>query len=117
MITKNLNRPIKTLPRRVYDYLYRLHGPQGWWPLQNLASPYHPGDYTYPHTAAERWEIALGAVLTQNTAWTNVEKALQNLKQAQLNTRQAIHQANPAILATALKPAGYFRQKTKCLRT
>ncbi len=102
-----------TLPCRVYDYLYRLHGPQGWWPLQNLASPYHLGDFSYPRTAGERWEIALGAVLTQNTAWANVEQALAHLKQAQLNSLKAIQAAEHATLATAIRPAGYFNQKAK----
>jgi endonuclease-3 related protein len=105
---------MKTLTiHQVYQALLTLHGPQGWWPLQNLASPYHPGDYSYPHTAAERWEIALGAVLTQNTAWTNVEKALQNLQQQGLSHLPAIQAVDETSLGQALRPAGYFRQKAK----
>src|SRR3569833_2337067 len=51
--------------REVYDHLYRVHGPQSWWP------------------AKTPFEVMVGAVLTQNTAWTNVEKAIANLHGAE----------------------------------
>ena len=97
----------------IYKSLLALHGPQGWWPLQNLASPYHPGDYSYPHTAAERWEIALGAALAQNTTWTNVEKALHNLRQQGLDRLSALKAIDEETLGQIIRPSGYFRQKAK----
>ena len=74
------------------------HGPQDWW----------PGD--------SRFEIMVGAVLTQNTAWTNVERAIGNLKKAKVLTAEAIVAAYPKRLATWLKPSGYFNVKAKRLK-
>src|SRR5688572_10592189 len=74
----------------VYAALCRAHGPQHWW----------PGD--------SRFEIMVGAVLTQNTAWVNVERAIVNLKQARALSPQAIAAAHPRRLAAWLKPSGYF---------
>jgi endonuclease-3 related protein len=71
------------------ERLYAAYGPQGWWPLlehrgsnptlTGRLTGYHPGDYSFPRTEAQRFEICCGAILTQNTAWPNVEKALQAL--------------------------------------
>lgn len=83
--------------QRVYDRLFAAHGPQHWW----------PGDSPF--------EIMVGAVLTQNTAWTNVDKAIANLKQAGALTPEAIVAARPRRLATWLKPSGYFNVKAKRL--
>ena len=74
------------------------YGPTHWW----------PGDSAF--------EIALGAILTQNTAWTNVEKAIANLKAARLMSPMAILDAEDAALEAALRPSGYFRQKAKRVR-
>lgn len=84
--------------RQVYDALYAAHGPQHWW----------PGDTAF--------EIMVGAVLTQNTAWVNVERAIANLKQAGALTPEAIAAAHPKRLAKWLKPSGYFNVKAKRLR-
>ncbi len=84
--------------RKIYDALYAAHGPQHWW----------PGDTAF--------EIMVGAVLTQNTAWVNVERAIANLKQADALTPEAIAAAHPKRLAKWLKPSGYFNVKAKRLR-
>lgn len=87
--------------RTLRDYYARLtahHGPTGWW----------PGDTPF--------EIALGAILTQNTAWTNVEKAIVNLKRARLMSPRAILAAEVPALEAALRPSGYFRQKARRVR-
>jgi len=82
----------------VYRKLHTRHGPQRWW----------PGD--------SRFEIMVGAVLTQNTAWTNVEKAIANLKQADALTPETIVAASHRRLAAWLKPSGYFNIKAQRLR-
>ena len=74
------------------------YGPTHWW----------PGDSAF--------EIAIGAILTQNTAWTNVEKAIINLKRAQLLSPSAMLAADVGALEEALRPSGYFRQKAKRVR-
>ncbi|MFA5107072.1 MAG: hypothetical protein WC497_01950 [Patescibacteria group bacterium] len=62
------------------------------------------------------FEIAVGAILTQNTAWKNVERALAQLKQRRLLSPPAIIKADAKRLARAIKPSGYFFQKTKKLK-
>lgn len=82
----------------VYRRLSAAHGPQHWW----------PGDSAF--------EIMVGAVLTQNTAWSNVEKAIANLKAAGALTPAAIVAAPHRRLAAWLKPSGYFNIKAQRLR-
>jgi endonuclease-3 related protein len=102
------------------------YGPQGWWPLLGHAGSnptltgrltgYHPSDFSYPRTDAERFEICCGAILTQNTAWTNVERALDLLARKELLAPDAILSARDETLETAIRSSGYFRAKTKKLR-
>jgi endonuclease III related protein len=82
----------------VYRRLHAAHGPQHWW----------PGDSAF--------EVMVGAVLTQNTAWTNVEKAIVNLKAAQALSPEVIATAPHRRLAGWLKPSGYFNIKAQRLR-
>ena len=81
-----------------YETLYDHYGPQHWW----------PGDSTF--------EIMVGAILTQNTNWTNVEKAIMNLTNAGALSIEAINGMEHDILAELIRPAGYFNVKTKRLK-
>lgn len=83
----------------LYRRMHRHYGPTRWW----------PGDTPF--------EIAVGAILTQNTAWTNVERAIANLKKEKLLSPRAIINAPSQQLESALRPSGYFRQKADRLRT
>lgn len=85
--------------RAVYQKLYRQHGPQHWW----------PGETPF--------EVMVGAVLTQNTAWTNVVKAITNLRAARRLDAAAILRTPHARLAKLLTPSGYFNVKAKRLRS
>jgi len=82
----------------IYRSLRAHHGHLDWW----------PGD--------GRFEIAVGAVLTQNTAWTNVEKAIARLQAEDLLAPRAMLDCPPDTLAEAIRPSGYFNVKTKRLR-
>lgn len=97
-VRERLTRKTRTGISGVYRTLYAVNGKQHWW----------PGDSAF--------EIMVGAVLTQNTAWTNVEKAIANLKQFQALSPQAIVKTHPRKLAEWLKPSGYFNIKAKRLR-
>lgn len=82
----------------IYTRLYQHFGAQHWWPQ-------HDGAF----------EIIVGAILTQNTAWTNVEKALANLKHARALTPARLHRIPTARLARWIRPSGYFNLKAKKL--
>lgn len=90
----NLDKKINEL----YHQLRAEHGNLRWWP------------------ADTPFEVALGAILTQATAWRNVEKALDNLKTADAFTPEKIHQINQDELEKLLHPSGYFRMKAKKVR-
>jgi endonuclease III related protein len=104
------------------------YGPQGWWPVESERASflkpsgeremegYHPGQYNFPRTARGRFEICCGAILTQNTAWTNVQKALAGLRAAELLSAEGLLFTPEDTLAQVIRPAGYFNQKSKYLR-
>ena len=85
--------------RAYYRALFQAWGPQNWWP------------------ARSRFEVIVGAYLTQNTAWTNVEKALANLRAARVLSIKGIRQVPLAELERLIRPSGYFRQKAHRLKT
>ncbi len=73
-------------------------GPMHWWP------------------ANSRFEMIVGAILTQSTAWTNVERAIENLRKARLLTVAAMERVPLARLQRLVRPSGYFRQKARKLK-
>jgi endonuclease-3 related protein len=85
--------------RSYYAALYREWGPQHWWPAET------------------QFEVIVGAYLTQNTAWVNVEQALQNLRRSNLLTLDGIRAVKLSRLQRLIRPSGYFRQKATRLKT
>ncbi len=85
--------------RNYYAVLYRAWGAQHWWPAET------------------RFEVIAGAYLTQNTAWVNVERALLNLRRAEVLSMEGIRKTRLARLERLIRPSGYFRQKAKRLKT
>jgi endonuclease III related protein len=82
----------------IYRALFRRFGPQHWWPGRT------------------RLEIIVGAILTQNTAWSNVEKAIRRLRRARALNLPTLHDVSLDRLADWIRPAGYFRVKARRLR-
>ncbi|AQU06540.1 endonuclease [Dehalococcoides mccartyi] len=82
----------------IYQRLLKKYGPQHWWPAES------------------RFEMMAGAVLTQSAAWTNVEKAISRLKEANLLSAEAILQAADSALAESIRPSGYFNVKVRKLK-
>jgi endonuclease-3 related protein len=82
-----------------YNALFAALGQQGWWP------------------ACTRFEVIVGAILTQNTAWGNVERAIANLRRARMLSPRALERVSLARLARLVRPSGYFRQKARKLKT
>jgi len=89
---------MKPFLKEVYSRMFAAFGPQHWW----------PGD-----TALE---IAVGAILTQNTNWRNVERAIVNLKRERALSARGIHEMHSAELAQLIRPAGYFNVKAGRLK-
>lgn len=83
----------------IYQRLFKTLGPQHWWP------------------AKTPFEVIVGAILTQNTSWTQVEKAIKNLKEQDLLSPEGILKISLQELAQAIRPSGYFNQKAKRLKT
>ncbi|HET9399729.1 MAG TPA: hypothetical protein VFO34_02160 [Candidatus Acidoferrales bacterium] len=81
-----------------FDAMSKSLGPMRWWP------------------AKTRFEVIVGAILTQNTAWTNVKLALENLRGEKLLNPNAMATVRESTLARLVKPSGYFRQKAKKLK-
>lgn len=107
----------------VYRTLERHFGRQGWWPLTTMAKKpgfdergYHKGDYSFPKNGQQSFEISVGAILTQNTSWKNVEKAIISLKKENALNREAILMLPPKKLALLIKSSGYHNQKAKKLK-
>ncbi|MGH9575380.1 MAG: endonuclease III domain-containing protein [Candidatus Acidiferrales bacterium] len=82
-----------------YNSLFTAFGPQHWWPGRT------------------RFEVIVGAILTQNTSWKNVEQAIANLRRARLLTPSAIERASHQKIEILIRPSGYFRQKARKLKT
>ena len=89
---------VRSTLQTYYDRMSGHYGPTHWW----------PGDTPF--------EIAVGAILTQNTAWTNVEKAIANLKRERLLAPGAILKCADDRLEDVLRPSGFFRVKARRLR-
>ena len=87
---------------KMYEKFLGFYGPQGWWPVNHGFSP-------------PDWEIMVGAVLTQNTSWNNVEKALSNMEKADIKDRDSLLALGEDELAKLIRPAGYYNQKARKL--
>lgn len=100
---------------KMYERLYQAYGPQGWWPFLDERGEmlYHKGDYSFPHTASETFEVCLGSILTQNTTFNSVVKSLQNLKGHNALSYEAIKAMDINLLKEAIRPSGYFNQKSR----
>lgn len=82
----------------IYERLFEHYGPRGWWPAE---TPF---------------EVVIGAILTQNTNWTNVERAIRNLKEKDLLLPERLRRLSLDRLSNLIKPAGYYRLKAKRLK-
>src|SRR6266699_5721435 len=91
--------PKESRIRQYYHALYQAWGAQHWWPAET------------------QFEVIVGAYLTQNTAWTNVERALANLRRANLLSLEGIREVRLPRLQRLIRPSGYFRQKAARLKT
>jgi endonuclease-3 related protein len=82
----------------MYEAMLQALGPSNWWPGESV------------------FEVCVGALLTQNTSWSNVERALDSLRERGLLAPEAMHRMDPNELEACIRPAGYFRIKTARIR-
>jgi len=82
----------------MYKKLYAHFGPRHWWPAKSA------------------FEVMVGAILTQNTAWSNVEKAIANLRREGLLSQKKISQIKTRKLAALIRPSGFYNEKAKKLK-
>ncbi len=95
---------------KVYNTLFAAFGHQGWWPLNNR---HHQGR---PRTNRHKFEVCVGAILTQNTSWKNVEKSISNLIKHSIIAPKKIAGINKNKLAEFIRSSGYYNQKAKSLK-
>lgn len=110
----------------IFKKLFDTYSYQGWWPITDYdgtnptktgsTEGYHPGDYSFPRDCEERFEIIIGAILTQNTSWPQVEKSIINLKELTDLAPYKILDLDEDDFKLAIKPSGYFNQKYNYLR-
>ncbi|MBN1872207.1 MAG: endonuclease III domain-containing protein [Candidatus Omnitrophica bacterium] len=91
-------RSIQRTLSSIYSVLSKEYGPQHWWP------------------ARTRFEVIIGAILTQNTSWPNVEKAIANLRQAGLLSVKSINEISLSRLAKLIRPSGYYNVKASRIK-
>jgi endonuclease III related protein len=100
----------------VYRRLRGAYGPRRWWPVTppGGTAPRYTGG---PRSGLQRFEVAVGAVLTQNTAWSNAARAIESLNRLGAMSPRAIERMDIGSLAAAIRSAGYYNQKAKRLKT
>jgi endonuclease-3 related protein len=88
---------------KIYNMLLKKYGRQNWWPMSGRFVP-------------KELEICIGAILTQNTNWKSVEKALQNLLKAEKVSAKALADLRLSELEKLIKPSGFYKQKARRLK-
>ena len=102
----------------IYQNLYTSYGPQGWWPTTppgKTTPVYRPGATSRRLNQRERWEIMVGALLTQNTTWHNAELCLEALSASGSLDLRELHDLPLEQLSGLIRPARYFNQKAQRL--
>ncbi len=105
-VTKSVHPPIRVAASRApeilrsyYETMFTRLGPRHWWPAKNT------------------FEVIVGAILTQNTSWGNVERAIANLRRQRLLALRALERTRASRLAKLIRSSGYFRQKARKLKS
>ena len=96
-----------------YKILLKKHGKQGWWPV------FRDGRFQYTGEIPDekqRFVIAISAILTQNTSWKNVEKAVKNLDELKLLDKKRLREIPVDELARAIRSSGYCNQKARKIK-
>ena len=111
MPQKNIQKKLKT----IYEVMLKEYGKQGWWPTTPVGKliPIYSGG---PKTEKQQLEIIFGSLLTQNTAWKNVKKALICLNKNKLMNLDSLLKYPHPKLAECIRSSGYHNQKAERLK-
>ena len=104
--------------RAIYRRLREGYGSQGWWPTTAAATTeprYHPGDTARQLSEEERWEVVVGAVLTQNTTWLSATKAIRSLQERKSLQPARLARLSLTELSRLIRPSRYHNQKARRL--
>ncbi|MBI4056466.1 MAG: hypothetical protein HY399_02855 [Elusimicrobia bacterium] len=103
----------------LYRKLLRTFGPQGWWPTTPPRGKYpvYHADQGFPKIEKQRLEIALGSILTQNTSWSNVERAIVQLNKSNMMNVERLMRLSLRRLQKLIRSSGFFVQKAKKVKT
>ncbi|MCX7913229.1 MAG: hypothetical protein N2511_01445 [Thermodesulfovibrionales bacterium] len=97
-----MNDNINSIPNlmllEIFSKLYSFYGPQNWWPAESS------------------FEVAIGAILTQNISWENAKRAIENLKRENLLNPKALREIPIKRLSELIKPSGYYNIKSKKIK-
>ena len=99
---------MKITPKILYDILNDRFGSLDWWPMDK--------EYHKKNGSDQRFEVIVGAILTQNTAWSNVEKAILSLKSQKVLDIDSISKVGIKKLQKLIKSSGFFNQKAERLK-
>lgn len=100
----------------IYRLLLNHFGEQGWWPTtrEGEEKPGHRGEE--PKTERQKLEIVVGAILTQNTSWKNVEKAIERLNKSGMMDLERLDEIETEKLAQMIRSSGYYNQKARRIK-
>jgi len=109
-------------PNKIYKKLLKKYGPQDWWPILEIKRSSDQDIKILRRkvkvfSEKNMFEICIGAILTQNTNWRNVEKAIINLKKENILSPEKILKCHTLHLRKLIRPSGYYKAKTKKLKT
>jgi len=110
------HKQIRRIYKQIYNILYKNYGAQGWWPVTNKESEKPTYKKRRKLSANQRFEIIIGAILTQNTAWKNVEKTIIELNKKKLLDMKKIKALPGKKLGKIIKSSGYYNQKAKKIK-
>ncbi len=102
---------------KIFKLLQNEYGLQNWWPIVYGNACLYLEEFTKRERSdEEKFEIAVGAILTQNTSWSNVVKVLIRLKESNLLNIKALKGFEVSAIANIIKPSGYYNQKAKKIK-
>ncbi|MBI2564959.1 hypothetical protein HYV79_03135 [Candidatus Woesearchaeota archaeon] len=100
---------------QVYHALIDAYGKQGWWPVTDKGEVFPEYKKRKAFSEKQMLEVCIGAILTQNTSWTNVEKAIMQLNKNKLINVNKLAKIDQSKLAQLIRSSGYFNQKAERL--